>query len=106
MATTVTIDGLLYTVRKLENGNIEVQHASGQYNPMHGLDTEGVHSFEVHPCQRRMYEYWSERLSSEDRARGGEGKDGPRPWWSQASPRASAGGLGGTHRPRRHQGPG
>ena len=85
MATTVTIDGLQYTVRKLENGNIEIQHACGQYKPMHGPDTEGVHSFEVHPCQRRMYEYWSERLSSEDRARGGEGKDGPRPWWSLRS---------------------
>jgi hypothetical protein len=77
-----TRNNITYTVRKLKSGNILVSHGNGQYNAMHGADTEGTHSFEVHPCQRRQYGYWQSQLPESEREQGGEGSEGVQPSWS------------------------
>ncbi len=85
MSTTVTIDRVEYTIEKLENGNIRVTHAAGQLHPMQGPDTDGVRSFEVHPCQVNWYGYWNERLPPDEQASEASGSDDPAPWWSSKS---------------------
>jgi len=79
---TVTIEGVTYHVEKLDDGNIRVTHDQGPRRVMVGPGTEGVHSFDVHPCQTQWYAYWNERLPPDARRQGGEGRDGPVPWWS------------------------
>ena len=86
MSARVTVDGLEYTLSKLENGNILVEHANRQYNPMHGPDTEGVQAFEVHPCQRSWYAFWNRQLPSSEQSEGA-GRGGAEPWWSLRSAR-------------------
>ena len=60
-------------------------HAGGQLHPMQGVDTDGLHQFEVHPCQTRWYEYWNDRLPPDERGPTGPGRDGEKPWWSSKS---------------------
>ena len=82
MPTRVTIDRITYAVEKLDNGNIRVTHPGGQSHPMQGPDTDGVHMFEVHPCQSRLYAYWNDLLAPQQRTTTGPGRDGEKPWWS------------------------
>ncbi|MEE8459893.1 MAG: hypothetical protein V3S08_08460, partial [Phycisphaerales bacterium] len=63
MTTTVSINRITYTIEKLDNGNIHVLHAGGQLHPMQGSGTDGLHEFEVHPCQTRWYAYWNDQLA-------------------------------------------
>jgi hypothetical protein len=85
VAVTVTIDGVAYTIEKLPSGNIRVTHPSGQVNPMQGPGTDGVHSFEVHPCQSSWYARWNDHLPPAERGPAGPGRDGEKPWWSSKS---------------------
>ncbi len=85
MTTSVTIDRVTYTIEKTDNGNIRVTHAGGQLHPMQGADTDGLHEFEVHPCQTRLYAYWNDLLSPDERGPTGPGRDGEKPWWSSKS---------------------
>ncbi len=88
MATVVTIKGIAYTVEKLDTGNIRVSHPGGQIHPMRGPETDGLHVFEVHPCQTKWYAFWNERLPRKTRrppaqdvtakSRGGARKGGRR----------------------------
>lgn len=82
MATVVTIRGVGHTVEKLDTGNIRVSHPGEQIHPMRGPDTDGLHVFEVHPCQTRWYAFWNEHLPPDDRKTTGTGRDGEKPWWS------------------------
>ena len=82
MATVVTIKGIAYTVEKLDTGNIRVSHPGGQIHPMRGPETDGLHVFEVHPCQTKWYAFWNERLPPQDQEATGPGRDGEKPWWS------------------------
>ena len=86
MSERVTVNGLDYTLSKLDNGSIVVEHSNRQYNPMHGPDTEGVHAFEVHPCQRSWYAFWNRQLPSSEQTEG-QGRGGAEPWWSLRSAR-------------------
>ncbi len=85
MSTDVTMRRVTYTIEKLDDGNIRVTHAGGQLHPMQGPDTEGLHVFDVHPCQGRWYAYWNDLLAPEERAATGPGRDGEKPWWSSKS---------------------
>lgn len=91
MATEVQIDRVTYTLEKLDSGNIRVTHPGGQTNPMHGPDTDGVHEFEVHPCQARWYAYWNDFLPAEQQSRTNPGRDGEKPWWSSKAWKKSGG---------------
>ncbi len=82
MGTVVTIRGVPHTVEKLDTGNIRVSHPGEQLHPMKGPDTDGLHFFEVHPCQTKWYAYWNEQLPPNDRKSTGPGRDGEKPWWS------------------------
>lgn len=85
MAATVTIDNVTYTLEKHEDGNIRVTHPGGQLHPMQGPGTDGLHWFEVHPCQTRWYSYWNAMLPAQEQVAGGTGRDGEKPWWSSRS---------------------
>ena len=85
MPANVNIDGVTYTVEKRDDGNIRVMHAGGQLHPMQGPGTDGVHWFEVHPCQTRWYEHWNRMLPPQEQAPTGPGRDGEKPWWSSRS---------------------
>jgi hypothetical protein len=87
MPADVTIDGVTYTVSRLESGNILVEYTNGQYNPMHGPGTQGIHRFEVHPCQRPLFSSWRKHLPPEEQEATGPGRDGAEPWWSMTSAR-------------------
>lgn len=91
MATDVQIDRVTYTIEKLDSGNIRVTHAGGQLHSMQGPDTDGVHLFEVHPCQTRWYAYWNDLLPADEQSRSGPGRDGEKPWWSSRSWKKSGG---------------
>ncbi len=82
MATVVTIRGVGHTVEKLDTGNIRVSHPGEQIHPMRGPDTDGLHVFEVHPCQTRWYAFWNEHLPPDERKTAAPGRDGEKPWWS------------------------
>lgn len=82
MPTQVTIDDVAYTIERLQDGNIRVTHLRGQSHPMLGPGTDGIHVFQVHPCQTRWYAYWSAHLPSQDPETEGPGQGGERPWWS------------------------
>ncbi|MHC4949326.1 MAG: hypothetical protein ACYTG1_13920 [Planctomycetota bacterium] len=82
MPITVSVDGVPCTITKLETGNILVERPSGQTGPMTGRDTEGVHSFEVHPCQRRTWTTWNDMLPPDEQGKEPGGKDGAEPPWS------------------------
>ncbi len=90
MTTDVTINRVTYTIAKTDNGNIRVTHAGGQLHPMQGSDTDGLHIFEVHPCQTRWYAYWNDLLAPDERGSTGPGRDGEKPWWSSKSWKRSA----------------
>lgn len=85
MSTEVTIDLITYTVEKLDTGNIRVTHRGGQLHPMRGPDTDGIHQFEVHPCQASWYAYWNDFLPAADQQPAGPGRGGGKPWWSSKS---------------------
>ncbi len=94
MPTSITLDRVQYTLQKLDNGNIRVTHAGGQLNPMRGAGTDGIHVFEVHPCQARWYSYWNDLLAPDQRGSTGPGRDGAKPWWSSKSWKKSGGRKG------------
>lgn len=96
MSTEVNINRVAYTIEKLDNGNIRVTHPGGQLNPMMGPGTDGVHLFEVHPCQGRWYAYWNDLLPPDERGSTGPGRDGEKPWWSSKSWKKGAQGRRGT----------
>lgn len=85
MSAQVTIDHISYTIEKLDNGNLCISHPGGQLHPMQGPDTDGIHLFEVHPCQGEWYAYWNGLLPAEEQKPTGPGRDGEPPWWSSKS---------------------
>ena len=82
MSTEVTIGSARYAIEKLESGNIRVTHEGGQIHQMQGPGTDGIHVFEVHPCQNRWYGYWNAMLPTAEQSADGPGAGGATPWWS------------------------
>jgi hypothetical protein len=82
MATQVTLDGVTCSIQKLPDGLIKVEHASTQFNALHGAGTGGQVSFVVHPCQRHQYEVLNGHLPPQERTAVVQLGPGERPWWS------------------------
>jgi hypothetical protein len=85
MPANITIDGVPFTVCKLDNGHIRVSSPSPQFNALHGPATEGEFWHEVHPVQKHQYEYWNQMLPAEERISPPGVNLSAKPWWSAAA---------------------
>lgn len=82
MLVPVIIEGVASTIEKLPNGLIRVRQPWPQINAMHGSETGGEHSYDVHPCQHHQYEFLNGQLPPSDRLSAQDLTAVPRPWWS------------------------
>lgn len=82
MTTRAIIEGVTCTIEKLPGGLIKVQHASPQFNALHGPGTNGEYWYVVHPCQRHQYEALNAFLPPQERTAVVEVAPEERPWWS------------------------
>lgn len=81
MSVQVTVDGVACTIERLANGNIQVCYRSPRVGALQASSSGGEVCYQVHPCQRNQYEFWSSHLPANERsapAAAGE----QRPWWS------------------------
>lgn len=85
MPTQVNYEGIACTIEKMPSGIIRVVHPQPQMNAMHGPDTCGAYSFDVHPCQRHQYDFWNGQLPPVERAALPNPPIEERPWWSSGA---------------------